>query len=113
MRTSTTATCCGTSATPPSSSATTTAQQHFYSCALSRAREAGAVTAVIYCLQRLCFGHWPRGDHVALRVSAEEALALGTSIGQPALTALADRLAHPARRTQQDRDDYDDLLRAA
>jgi len=29
------------------------AQQHFYGYALSRAREAGAVTAVVYCLQRL------------------------------------------------------------
>ena len=40
------------------------AQQHFYSYALSRAREAGAVTAVIYCLQRLCFGYFLAGDHV-------------------------------------------------
>lgn len=63
-------------------------QQQFYSYALSRAREGGAVTAVIYCLQRLCFGHYAAGDHVALRVSAEEALALADSIGQPAMTAL-------------------------
>ena len=53
------------------------AQQHFYSYALSRAREAGAVTAVVYCLQRLCFGHYLAGDHVAVRSSAEEAIALG------------------------------------
>ena len=32
------------------------AQQRFYALALSRAREPGAVTAVVYCLQRLCFG---------------------------------------------------------
>ena len=49
------------------------AQQHFYAYALSRAREAGAVMAVIYCLQRLCFGHYLAGDHVAVRSSAEEA----------------------------------------
>jgi DNA-binding CsgD family transcriptional regulator/tetratricopeptide (TPR) repeat protein len=84
-------------------------QQQFYSFALSRAREAGAATAVIYCLQRLCFGHWTTGDHVALRVSAEEAMALGTSIGQPAVTALplAWLLLLAA---EQERDDYDDLL---
>jgi DNA-binding CsgD family transcriptional regulator/tetratricopeptide (TPR) repeat protein len=84
-------------------------QQRFYSFALSRAREAGAATAVTYCLQRLCFGHWTSGDHIALRVSAEEAAALGTSIGQPAVTALpvAWLLLLAA---QQERDDYDDLL---
>ena len=73
------------------------AQQHFYGYALSRAREAGAVTAVVYCLQRLCFGHFLAGDHVAVRSSAEEAIALAESIGQPAMTALPDRLADAAR----------------
>ena len=63
------------------------AQQHFYGYALSRAREAGAVTAVVYCLQRLCFGQYLAGDLVAVRNSAEEAIALGQSIGQPAMTA--------------------------
>ena len=47
-RRSTTATCCGTSATPPSSSVTTTRSSASTRYALSRAREAGAVTAVIY-----------------------------------------------------------------
>ncbi len=85
------------------------AQQHFYSYALSRAREAGAVTAVIYCLQRLCFGHFLTGDHVAVRSCAEEAVALGTSIGQPAMTALP--LAWLAvLAALQDRDDYDDVV---
>ena len=37
------------------------AQQHFYTLALSRAREAGAVMAVLYALQRLCFGHLVAG----------------------------------------------------
>jgi DNA-binding CsgD family transcriptional regulator len=63
-------------------------QLRFYGYALSRAREAGAVTAVIYALQRLCFGHFVAADHVALRSSAEEARSLATSIGQPAMTAL-------------------------
>jgi DNA-binding CsgD family transcriptional regulator/tetratricopeptide (TPR) repeat protein len=85
------------------------AQQHFYSNALSRAREAGAVTAVIYCLQRLCFGHFLAGDLVAVRNSAEEAVALGTSIGQPAMTALPIAwLAVLA--ALQDRDEYDELV---
>ncbi|HET6939355.1 MAG TPA: AAA family ATPase, partial [Nocardioides sp.] len=64
------------------------AQQRFYGYALSRAREAGAVTAVAYCLQRLCFGHYLSGDHDAVRSSAEEAATLGLSIAQPSLTAL-------------------------
>ena len=64
------------------------AQRRFYGYALSRAREAGAVTAVIYVLQRLCFGHFAAGDLVALRSSAEEARSLATSVGQPAMTAL-------------------------
>lgn len=83
-------------------------QQRFYSFALARAREAGAATAVTYCLQRLCFGHWTMGDHVSLRVSAEEATALGLGIGQPAVTALpvAWLLLLAA---EQGHDDYDDL----
>ena len=53
------------------------AQQRFYTLALSRARDRGAVTAVVYALQRLCFGHLVAGDLAAVRSSAEEALALG------------------------------------
>jgi DNA-binding CsgD family transcriptional regulator/tetratricopeptide (TPR) repeat protein len=85
------------------------AQQHFYGYALSRAREAGAVTAVVYCLQRLCFGYYVAGDLVAVRNSAEEAVSLGQSIGQPAMTApLIAWLAVLA--ALQDRDDYDHHL---
>jgi DNA-binding CsgD family transcriptional regulator/tetratricopeptide (TPR) repeat protein len=85
------------------------AQQHFYGYALSRAREAGAVTAVVYCLQRLCFGQYLAGDLVAVRSSADEAISLGQSIGQPAMTAppvawLAVLAA------LQDRDEYDHHL---
>ena len=81
----------------------------FYSYALSRAREAGAVTAVVYCLQRLCFGHYAAGDHVSVRVCAEEAVALATSIGQPAMTALPlSWLALLA--AQQGREDHDLLM---
>ena len=55
---STTATCWGTSGNAALQLGDDDAQQHFYAVALSRAREAGAVTAVVYCLQRLCFGHY-------------------------------------------------------
>lgn len=85
------------------------AQQRFYTVALSRAREAGAAMAVVYALQRLCFGYLVAGDWAAVRASAEEALALGQSMGQRALTAppLA-RLTLLA--ALQGRDDYDTLL---
>jgi DNA-binding CsgD family transcriptional regulator len=63
------------------------AQLHFYGLALSRARDAGAVTAVVYALQRLCFSHFLAGDLVAVRSDAEEALSLGSSLGQPAMAA--------------------------
>ncbi|WP_210429042.1 helix-turn-helix transcriptional regulator [Nocardioides eburneiflavus] len=83
-------------------------QCRFYSHALSRARESGAVTAIIYCLQRLCFVHYATGDHLAVRVSAEEALALSDSIGQPAMTALP--LAWlTLLAAHQGSDDYDHL----
>ena len=38
------------------------AQQRFYAVALSRSREAGAAMAVVYALQRLCFGYLVSGD---------------------------------------------------
>ena len=64
------------------------AQRRFYSYALSRAREAGAVTAVVYALQRSCFAHLAGGDLGLLRSDAEEARALANDAGQPAMTAL-------------------------
>lgn len=84
-------------------------QQRFYSYALSRAREAGAATAVVYVLHRLCFGQFLAGNHVAVRSSAEEALALAVSIGQPGMTALPIAWLTLLAATQ-DRDDYVDLL---
>ncbi len=85
------------------------AQQRFYTVALSRSREAGAAMGVVYALQRLCFGYLVAGDWAAVRSSAEEALALGTSMGQRALTAppLAWLTLLAAL---QGRDDYDTLL---
>jgi DNA-binding CsgD family transcriptional regulator len=86
------------------------AQQRFYTLALSRARDRGAVTSVVYALQRLCFGHLLAGDLAAVRNNAEEALALGQSIGERAMTA--PPLAWLALLAAlQDRDDYDSRLR--
>ena len=85
------------------------AQQHFYGYALSRAREAGAVMAIVYCLQRLCFGNYLAGDLVAVRNGAEEASDLGSSMGQPAM--MAPPIAWLALLAAlQDRDDYDHHL---
>lgn len=84
--------------------------RQFYSLALSRAREAGAITAVIYALERLCFSHYVAGDVVAVRSSADEALSLAESVGQPGMTSLP--LAWLALLAAlQDRDDYDELVR--
>ena len=66
------------------------------------------MTAVVYCLQRLCFGYFLAGDHVAVRSSAEEAVALGSSIGQPGMTALP--IAWLALLSRSRTGDYDDLL---
>ena len=86
------------------------AQQHFYTLALSRARDRGAVSSVVYALQRLCFGHLVAGDLAAVRNNAQEALALGRSVGERAMTAppMAWLTLLPAL---QDRDDYDRRLR--
>lgn len=85
------------------------AQQHFYTVCLSRAREAGAVMAVVYALHRLCFGHLVAGDWVAVRSCAEEALSLSRGVGPRALTvpplAWLTLLA-----ALQGRDEYDGLL---
>ncbi|MGH2882102.1 MAG: helix-turn-helix transcriptional regulator, partial [Solirubrobacteraceae bacterium] len=85
------------------------AQRHYYALALSRARAAGAVTWVTYALQRGCFGHYLAGDLASVRSSAEEALALGESIGQPAVTAPPTAWL-TLLAAIQGRDDYDVLL---
>jgi DNA-binding CsgD family transcriptional regulator len=85
------------------------AQRHFYDLALSRAREAGAVTAVVYALERLCFSHYLAGDVGSARSAADEALSLASSVGQPALTALPTAWL-TLLSALQGREDYDDLL---
>ncbi|GAB3436099.1 LuxR C-terminal-related transcriptional regulator [Phycicoccus ginsengisoli] len=59
----------------------------YYSAMASTAREAGAGMVVIYALQRLAFVQLPLGSWTAMRSSADEALTLARSVGQPSLTA--------------------------
>ena len=81
----------------------------FFTRMLAAARTEGAVMEVLYALHRLCFSQYAAGDWSAVRRSAEDAVSLARSIGQPAqagtplawLTLLA---------ALQGRDDYDDLL---
>jgi DNA-binding CsgD family transcriptional regulator len=83
--------------------------RRFHTLMLSRAREGGAVMAVVYALQRLAFGHLLAGNWAALRSSAEEALALGRSVGQRTLTA-APLAWLTLLAALQNRPDYDSLL---
>ncbi|WP_200949256.1 LuxR family transcriptional regulator [Phycicoccus sp. Soil748] len=59
----------------------------YYSAMEAAAREAGAGMVVIYALERLMFAHLPTGPWTAVRSSADEALTLARSVGQPTLTA--------------------------
>ncbi|WP_299447995.1 helix-turn-helix transcriptional regulator [uncultured Phycicoccus sp.] len=59
----------------------------YYSAMVSTAREAGAGMVVIYALERLMFGQLPTGAWTSVRSSADEALRLAGSVGQPTLTA--------------------------
>ena len=67
---------------------------------------------VLYALHRLCFSQYAAGDWSAVRRSADEAVSLARSIGQPAQTGTP--LAWLALLAAlQGRDDYDDLLDGA
>ncbi len=59
----------------------------YYSAMVSTAREAGAGMVVIYALERLMFGQLAIGAWTSARSSADEALRLARSVGQPTLTA--------------------------
>ncbi len=58
-----------------------------YGHMLSAARESGDAMAVLYALQRTTFGLYLAGSWTELRASCEEAVSLGQSVGQRALTA--------------------------
>ena len=88
------------------------AHRSFFAVMIAAARTEGAVMEVLYGLHRLCFSQYAAGDWAGVRRSAEEAMSLAHSIGQPAQTgtplAWLTMLA-----ALQGRDDYDELLAAA
>ena len=59
----------------------------YYAAMESTAREAGAGMVVVYALERLMFAQLPTGPWTAALSSADEALSLARSVGQPTLTA--------------------------
>jgi DNA-binding CsgD family transcriptional regulator len=63
------------------------AARRFYARMLTDARVRGAGMLAMYALQRLAFPQLLAGQWRALRSSADEALTLARSVGQPALTA--------------------------
>ena len=88
------------------------AHRSFYGSMLAAARVDGAVMEVVYALHRLCFSQYAAGDWATVRRSADEALSLARSLGQPAQTGTP--LAWLALLSAlQGRNDYDDLLAEA
>jgi DNA-binding CsgD family transcriptional regulator len=83
----------------------------YYSAMVSSAREAGAGMVVIYGLERLIFGQLPTDPWTAVRSSADEALTLARSVGQPTLTA-APLAALALLAALTGRDDFDHHLEA-
>jgi DNA-binding CsgD family transcriptional regulator len=59
----------------------------YYAAMVSTAREAGAGMVVLYALERLMFAQLPTDPWTSVRSSADEALTLARSVGQPTLTA--------------------------
>jgi DNA-binding CsgD family transcriptional regulator len=87
------------------------AHRRYFNAMLSAARSDGAVMEVLYALHRVCLSELAAGDWSAVRRSADEAMSLAKSIGQPALTATP--LAWLTLLTAlQGGDDYDTLLAA-
>ncbi len=88
------------------------AHRSFFAVMIAAARTDGAVMEVLYGLHRLCFSQYADSDWAGVRRTAEEALSLAHSVGQPAQTgtplAWLTMLA-----ALQGRDDYDGLLAAA
>jgi DNA-binding CsgD family transcriptional regulator len=88
------------------------AHRSFFTHLLAAARTDGAVMEVLYALHRLCFSQYTAGDWSAVRRSADEAVSLARSIGQPAQTGTP--LAWLALLAAlQGRDDYNHLLEEA
>jgi DNA-binding CsgD family transcriptional regulator len=88
------------------------AHRSFFTAMLTAARTDGAVMEVLYALHRLCFSQYAAGDWSAVRRSADEAVSLARSIGQPAQTGIP--LAWlTLLAALQGRADYDHLLEEA
>ena len=88
------------------------AHRSSFSHMLAAARTDGAVMEVLYALHRLCFSQYAAGEWSAVRRSADEAVSLARSIGQPAPTGTP--LAWlTLMAALQGRDDYGDLLEEA
>jgi DNA-binding CsgD family transcriptional regulator len=85
------------------------AHRRFYTLMLSTARENGDGMAVLYALQRVPFSQYVGGQWTALTNSAEEAVTLGLSVGQPAATA-APRAWLTLLAALEGRPDYDERL---
>jgi DNA-binding CsgD family transcriptional regulator len=85
--------------------------RRFYGLMLSTAREKGDGMSVLYALQRLAFSQYVGGQWAALRSSCEEAVALGLSVGQSALTA-APQAWLTLLAALQGRPDYGERLAA-
>jgi DNA-binding CsgD family transcriptional regulator len=85
------------------------AHRRFYSLMLSTARENGDGMAVLYALQRVPFSQYVGGQWTALENSAQEAVTLGLSVGQPAATA-APRAWLTLLAALEGRADYDERL---
>jgi len=61
--------------------------RHYYAAMVAAARELGAGMVVVYGLERLAFAQLPAAAWTSVRSSADEALTLARSVGQPTLTA--------------------------
>src|SRR5712691_7130747 len=70
--------------------------RRFHTLMLSRARESGAVVAVVCALQRLAFGHLLAGEWAALRsVVLSDRSAAGLAGARPPPGVTGSRLLHP------------------
>jgi DNA-binding CsgD family transcriptional regulator len=87
------------------------AHRRFYALMLSTARQNGDGMTVLYALQRLSFAQYVGGQWTALRTTADEAVALGLSVGQGPSTA-APQAWLTLLAALQGRPDYDERLAA-
>jgi DNA-binding CsgD family transcriptional regulator len=80
-----------------------------FTAMISEGRTSGAGMLVLYALPRLVFAQMLTGEWTAAGGSASEALALGTSAGQPPMTG-APRAMLTLLAARQGNPEYDELL---